>query len=163
MSVNAYQNGVSTNLTSQRIWMGTKEAHDAAQQAGTLPNNALIAVTDDFPTDCSDRYSTDETKTYDTWIDGKPIYRKVVNIGSLPNATTKSVASGITNLDNLITIIGYTKSGTTILPLPLVDVNNMNGMITVYYSNGDVIIRTGIDRTSFSGYVILEYTKTTDT
>ena len=32
-----------------------------------------------------DVYSTDEVKTNKVWIDGKPIYRKVVDCGALPN------------------------------------------------------------------------------
>lgn len=54
MSINAYnsQTGTSTVLANgQRLWMGTQSAHDAAVQAGTMPNNCLVSITDDFPTD----------------------------------------------------------------------------------------------------------------
>ena len=34
-------------------------------------------------------YSTTEINTGMKWIDGKPIYRKVVDFGSLPNNTYK--------------------------------------------------------------------------
>lgn len=50
MSLNKYDplTGTLTTLANgQRIWLGTKAAHDAAEQAGTLPDNALIAITDD--------------------------------------------------------------------------------------------------------------------
>ena len=50
MSVNAYNSstGVTTVLANgQRLWLGSKAAHDAAVSAGTIPNNCLIAITDD--------------------------------------------------------------------------------------------------------------------
>ena len=50
MSVNIYDKdaGTLTALASgQRTWVGTKAAYDAAKQAGTLPNNAIITITDD--------------------------------------------------------------------------------------------------------------------
>ena len=42
-------------------------------------------------------YSTSEVDTGYTWTDGSPIYKKTINIGALPNATTKSVAHNISN------------------------------------------------------------------
>ena len=42
--------------------------------------------------DSSNSYSTDEVKTDEKWIDGKPIYRKTIICGALPNNTTKNVA-----------------------------------------------------------------------
>ena len=50
MSVNIYDKdaGTLTALASgQRTWVGTQAAYKAAKQAGTLPNNILIAITDD--------------------------------------------------------------------------------------------------------------------
>ena len=50
MSINKYnpQTGELTNLASgSRIWTGTKAAYDAQKQAGTLPNNCIICITDD--------------------------------------------------------------------------------------------------------------------
>ena len=49
MSVNKYSttDGLVTLANGSRMWVGTQAAHDAAKQAGTLPNNCLIAITDD--------------------------------------------------------------------------------------------------------------------
>lgn len=50
MSLNKYNatTGELENIASgQRTWVGTKAAYDAAKQAGTLPLNALICITDD--------------------------------------------------------------------------------------------------------------------
>lgn len=50
MSVNKYDSttGTLTSVAaSGRVWIGTKAQHDAAVQAGTMPNNCLISITDD--------------------------------------------------------------------------------------------------------------------
>ena len=50
MSVNKYNDQTGELITlanGSRTWIGTKAAHDAAKQAGTLPNNCLVAITDD--------------------------------------------------------------------------------------------------------------------
>ena len=50
MSVNKYDSttGTLTTLaTGDRTWVGTKAAYDAQKQAGTLPNDCLIVITDD--------------------------------------------------------------------------------------------------------------------
>ena len=49
MSVNRYTTagGLQTLANGQRIWIGTKEAHDQEKLAGTLPTNCLIAITND--------------------------------------------------------------------------------------------------------------------
>ena len=49
MSVNRYttESGLQTLANGQRTWIGTKDAYEAAKQAGTLPNDCLIAITDD--------------------------------------------------------------------------------------------------------------------
>lgn len=48
-----------------------------------------------------DIYSTTETKTNKVWIDGKPIYRKVVEFGGFPNNGSKDVATGIENISRI--------------------------------------------------------------
>ena len=100
MSVNRYDasTGELINIASgQRTWVGTQAAYKAAKQAGTLPNNAIIAIIDDEVD--HNHYSTDEVETGMYWIDGKPIYRKVINCGALPNNAAKDTAHNIQNLE----------------------------------------------------------------
>ena len=47
-------------------------------------------------------YSIEEVKTGNTWIDGKPIYRKVVYIGSLPANTALFFSHNISNIDRVV-------------------------------------------------------------
>ena len=49
-------------------------------------------------------YSTEE-QVVGTWIDGKPIYRKVIDFGALPNSTLKQVPHGISDIDAIVSLI----------------------------------------------------------
>ena len=45
--------------------------------------------------------TTREVKTNETWIDGKPIYRKVIELGSINSDGSKTFNHGISNVDNI--------------------------------------------------------------
>lgn len=107
-----------------------------------------------------DVYSINEIKI-GSWL-GKTIYRKVVSVGILPNATSKSVKHNISNLDHYVKIwgIAYANSKGAI-PLPYVHYVTNNSVI-ISADIDYVSVSTGADRSVFNGFVILEYTKTTD-
>lgn len=109
-----------------------------------------------------DIYSTTETKTNKVWIDGKPIYRKVINFGSLPNNTTKYIPHNINNIDKVIEIRGYaTESGTkNFYPLPLQYKGaDSSYNVEILVNNNNVIAGASQNRSMYTAYVILEYTK----
>lgn len=110
-----------------------------------------------------DKYSTTEFKTNKVWTDGRPIYRKTYDVGALPNTNTKAIDLDITNLDFVIDIYGTCKrnSDSAFLPLPYLYPSNLNEQIAIYLRLGQMIINAGQDRSAFSGYVTLEYIKTT--
>ena len=109
-------------------------------------------------------YSTDEI-VVGTWIDGKPIYRKVINFGSLPNANFKNVAHGIENFEDMTKIIaiGKTTDGKC-YPIPLVGNGSVfsGATATMRVDATNIIIATTTNISSHTSIVILEYTKTTD-
>lgn len=107
-----------------------------------------------------ENYSTSE-QVIGTWIDGKPIYRKVVNFGTLPNATTKEVSSGLTNVDTIVSLRGIAQSSSGAFPMPIVLNSTFANQTTLYYnkSNNTIQIIAGSNRSSYTGYIILEYTK----
>lgn len=109
-------------------------------------------------------YSTSEVNTNETWINGKPIYKKVVDIGTLPNATTKQVNHDITNIDRIIKLYGvaWETGSTWTIVLPASSPTGSNN-INLSASGTVLNIQTGTNRTDWSGYVVVEYTKTTDT
>ena len=108
-------------------------------------------------------YSLDEQLTGGTWIDGKPIYRKTISCGALPNTTSKTVAHGITNIDWIVDIYGTaaTDSGSFIL-LPHNDYVAQFDVSLNCNANSISIVTTQNQSVFTKSYITLEYTKTTD-
>lgn len=106
----------------------------------------------------SEDYSLAETDTGTNWIDGKRIYRKVVDCGAMPNATSKNVLHGILSFDKMVKVCGVMSNGSSTHPLPHPGAaGSWQLQLTVQASH---VVLTGTDNWSaFSGYVILEYTK----
>ena len=100
-------------------------------------------------------YSTSE-KVVGTWIDGKPIYRKIVDIGSLTNGTQKVVNHNI-NIETPIRCSGicYNPSASMIFTLPM-------ETITIWLDVNQIVAYPKTDRTNTTAKAIIEYTKTTD-
>ena len=113
------------------------------------------------------RYSTEE-QIVGEWIDGRNIYEKTVDCGALPNATTKEVAHGISNLDMVVDYEGMACNPTTVscLPLPYAvsssTVSTTRSQVSILFSSSNIRIICDEDRSAFSKtYVTLRYTKTT--
>lgn len=107
-----------------------------------------------------------------SWIDGKPIYRKVIHLGTLTNSGTTIVSSGldssIVRMHNVYGIAMKTDDYETI-PLPFTwgDNSNVSTYIGLFFagtsSNGNIWCRSNkSNASSYDAYAILEYTKTTD-
>lgn len=103
----------------------------------------------------ANKYSTDEIEI-GQWVDGKPIYRKVIRITL--TTTQQSTSINVNNVSKIISFGGVTNTG-----LP----------INFYFQPANTFISTFVDTNNIynicsSGYsgntadVILEYTKTTD-
>lgn len=108
-------------------------------------------------------YSTNEQRI-GTWIDGKPLYRKVINFGALPNTTSKSVAHGISNIDYIVDIRSTAAlPGGDTMKLDVSDKDGLKFSVHISANNTNITVLTGSDRSVFTRcYVTLEYTKTTD-
>ena len=116
-------------------------------------------------TNNSNSYSTDEVKTGEKWIDGKPIYRKVVDFGVLPNATTKTVTFDTVSADTWVNVMALAKSTDgTVINIPYVDTSAASHSIAYVINDGRIQVNTGsVDRSGYNKcYFKLEYTKTTD-
>ena len=97
------------------------------------------------------------------WKNGtttRKVFRKVLSTGNLPNATSKNVPLGISNLETLLKLTGTATTGTTTIPLPYIG-TTIDNSARVYRSGTNVKIATGADLSGYSGYIIVEYTKTT--
>ena len=149
--VNA-RGGETTHGKQKAVYVYIKATSGLAEnQQDNVLNNVKDYV------DSSNSYSTEEIKTGGTWIDGKPIYRKVVNVGTLPDKTSKNVQHNIQNLDKVLEIKLVANDGISSI------VCNFGGKeMGVYIDAANVIITSGDNFTGYSGYAIIEYTKTTD-
>ena len=127
----------------------------------TINDGAVTANKIDFSTLAFGNYSTTEQDTGFTWIDGKKIYKKTINFGALPNATTKNTAHGITNLAQVIKIEGFTSNGTSTYPLPRVMIGGAQYQAQIQTNATYIQIDTADNLSSYTiTYVTLYYTKT---
>lgn len=108
-------------------------------------------------------YSQNETDTGKIWINGKKIYRKVINCGALPDNEEKNIPHNIKDYDNFLSIRGvaFYREVKSFISLPFAARGDESIKITVLGEN--VVIGTYIVRHYFAeSYAILEYTKTTN-
>ena len=102
-------------------------------------------------------YSTNETLTGEKWIDGKPIYRKVVGVGTLTNKTSKSVLHNIQNINNVVDLKLIAKDSVNNI------ICNFGGKeMSIYVDRLNIIIVSSENFSGYTGYAIIEYTKITD-
>lgn len=105
-------------------------------------------------------YSTSEVNTGAKWIDGSAIYKKTVNFGALPNATNKRVSHGISNLNLVIKVEGFSKDSNNIQrPTPYTHLGSSVGGSVLDIESSDIVIYTDSDRSGSSAYITLYYTK----
>ena len=97
------------------------------------------------------------------FTDGKPIYQKTISCGTLPNNATKNVAHNISNLDVVVNAFGFAKSTVNQTPIPFVNNTTVGSQVAMFIDDTNITLRTSDDRSIYSGYVTLQYTKTTDT
>lgn len=107
---------------------------------------------------------SEEEREVGVWIDGKPLYQKTINFGTLPNNTSKSVAHGISNIDYVPYIGGVAKSSSGGIPISFAHRRNINNQIQIGYDATNINIITATDQTNYTiCFITIRYTKTTDT
>lgn len=153
----------------------------AFQSSGVVANVAQVKTQSQDDVYCCDYVNkaiqvnkeTNKEVATNEYIDGKRVYVKRIDFGALPNASSKTVSTGL-NV-NKVTIckplMGYaygidTNNTHYVLTLPDIAPNYAEGAtrLTMSSSNSiyNIIITTGIDRSNYNGYVDIYYTKTTD-
>lgn len=109
-------------------------------------------------------YSTDEIKTNKIWIDGKPIYRKVINMGDLPSNSSKIINHNIKNIDFVTSISGLGVTSTNHYNIPFSPNEAMfSGLsVSMRASSTEISVSANKVVSGHTVYGIMEYTKTTD-
>lgn len=127
-------------------------------EGSALSANNYVAVYGGDPITMD--YSTTEVNTGVKWIDGSAIYKKTINIGALPNSTTKNTAHNISNLGQVLRIEGFTTNGTNTYELPRVMIGGTQYQAQIQVNSTNIQIDTGDDLSSYTTtYVTLYYTK----
>lgn len=129
-------------------------------EGSPLAANNFVAVYGGAPLNLD--YSLTEQDTGTKWIDGSTIYKKTISCGALPDAGVKNIAHGISNISRILKMDGcaYHPSNQFTIPLQFVSTTAINSVV-VNASGPNIVITTGIDRSSFTeSYITLYYTKT---
>ncbi len=113
-----------------------------------------------------DIYSTTE-KRIGTWIDGKPLYRKVFIINKADTSNSNiNITHAISNLDLFVKVYGSLKrTDNTMNTVPNVNVSSTSYLIRIADLDSSLIrVRLGEDIYNSMSIlnIVAEYTKTTD-
>lgn len=114
-------------------------------------------------------YSTEEAKI-GTWIDGKPLYRKVITVPvfSVSASVGNTIIPDIMDNKNLISasgVLNITKSDGIITEIEIPYADTSNSFFAIQHRSTNIAIRNKWWESISvnSGFIIIEYTKTTDT
>lgn len=176
---NAVENNTGTQITyttsSSAKYLIIHYGNVSNDSASTLANSLASIQVEKGSTktpfapyqnlDNQEFYSTIETKI-GTWVDGKPLYRRVFDNLTTPSneATwTTLLTENSVYIDKIIDIKGYIDDGSNYYNTLNFGEGNYYVHTNAYRGNNNLLIRM-IQKgwSSKSCYVILEYTKTTD-
>lgn len=136
--------------------------NNASIPTDSIADGAVTSGKVDWTTMKFAKFSTSEQETEFKWTDGKTIYMKTVSLGNLPNATTKTVAHSISNLDFFVKIEGfayYPAPSNVYVPLPFIGSSTASS-ISLRVETTNVVVSCESDRSGAIGYAVLWYTKT---
>ena len=95
-----------------------------------------------------------EYRTTERW-NGKPVYAKLIDFGSLPNISRKTISHNIQNVQSIVDIAATTSNGAIMNDMELAGSN--------FTANNSVIVcQSSVDQSSLTAKVLLKYTKTSD-
>ena len=135
---------------------------DIANGATFTLNTNYEVVTAGALNELNDRFNYSTTEhVVGKWIDGSTLYGKTISCGALPNATTKSVAHGISNLKDIIDMKGEFTNGRGWFSINNPNPTALNGQVQVNVNSTNINIVTASDLSSFDrSWVTLQYIKT---
>ena len=159
--VNA-RGGETTHGKQKAVYVYIKATSGLAENQ---QDNVLNDVKDYV--DNSNSYSTEEIKTGGTWIDGKPIYRKVITATLQTNEQVLNLTVP-PQIKSLVSIKGILSKGNVdfVIPYCFIDGSSTFQIYTYCQGQNLYIIPRSSDGTYFTAgctvRVIVEYTKSTD-
>ena len=103
-------------------------------------------------------YSTSEVKTNKKWIDGKPIYRKVINTTLGSDGNWNTIING--NIEEVINLFGSFNATGQRYVIP----RSYNGQSVTFYCGDGALyeMHNYAYANNRDAIIIIDYTKTTD-
>ena len=155
----------------RRIKKTTETTPISSEVVNTFSNSTKDAYACGYINDLVEEvYSTDEVKTNKVWIDGKPIYRKVISVNSPSSAgvytTIANMGSNVVNTlvsATSMILVSYAANNKVFYNLNI-DEGDANHYCLIAYnqSNGNIQAKVGTELRNQPITIVLEYTKTTD-
>lgn len=142
----------STNIYIVQAFWFKKHLYIKAVDGVDISDEDTFLVTVKNFVEEKNSYSTTEMLTGGKWIDGKPIYRRVLDETFTPTTSDTLIpnTSGL-NIDTIVSSSWYVPSEKMHL-----------AVIKLFIQNGSLYIRSAIAMGSLRNLVTIEYTKTTD-
>lgn len=158
------KSGDTIGLTTPTRGIVTQAEYDALPEAER--NKGLYVIPDGGSGGGSggEVYSTEE-QVIGTWIDGKPLYRRVAHwTGSFSTDNArKSIPLTSFTSESLISCAGSFDASSSVIPIPFADTSSENfAYFEIYRTELYLSIKFGPSNTVNEVNAILTYTKTTD-
>ena len=154
-----------TNGTNGRDGTDGTDGFSPIATVSKSGNAVTISITDKNGT--TSESITDSSIWYDaetkigTWTDGKDLYRKIVTVSAYPNSTGASIPHSISNIDRIVNYWGIaTSSNGQCFKLPYATDSSSNVGVQLTVDKSNIYVMTSTNRSSQSGWVVIEYTKT---
>lgn len=141
-STNEYEAGEGIDITNNVISNTITKTSQLINDSGFINNTLQV-------------YSMTESRV-GTWINGEPIYRKVISLDRFPTrGEYRHYAHGIDNLRWITNVTIYGYNGTdTFLQVPFVSTNDI---VDFFLDFTDLIILSKLDASLYTGYAVIEY------
>lgn len=138
-----------------------------AENLNQLQANVEMAINDVGETIVEKTNYSYQEKIVGTWVNDKPIYRTVFYFGQLPTnniSGSVSIDHEIKDIDFITQLYGiaFNPSSNHFKNIPCVDPWTIGKSISLEANKTKVAIKTDSVQNDYEGYVVLEYTKTTD-
>ena len=165
---------IANGFTKYGLWKGGGSGGSSAlsemtdvtftnlQPNDILKYNGSVWINDDN----LHEYSTEE-KIVGKWIDGKPLYEKIIKQTFTFNSQSESLNINIQNIDFVKYYMDFNRIGTYgHNPLNFINPTapsvNIGGNFTSNNSTFNLRVGTGVVGNTYNVTIIMEYTKTTD-
>lgn len=91
--------------------------------------------------------------------DGKAVYIKAINIGSLPASGLKNVAHQVYTYDKMLSVDVFVNNGTILQQFPFLNSSDGSPVGKVHVTSANIAIYAFLDASDYSGFAVLRYTK----